>query len=139
MGEAEKIRESLPMIRAMRSVFFALLTLFGTGPVKGQLSQQHMCARQVAADIKATKAQSPDLFATIRRYTFEWSHNYHACVMVIQYNVHDKNRLPEVQILATNIVTHQPMEGLKNIFLVPANDEKQIEDATSFLMDKYAK
>jgi leucyl-tRNA synthetase len=59
--------------------------------------------------------------------------------MVIQYRVHDKDKPQQVQIFAINVVTHEPMEGHKNVFLVPADDEKQIEDRTAFLMDKYAK
>jgi len=43
-----------------------------------------------------------------------------------------------IQIVATNAVTMQPMEAYKNIFLVPESDEKQIEDATNFLFEKYS-
>jgi len=43
-----------------------------------------------------------------------------------------------IQILATNAITMQPMEGYKNVFLVPKGGAKQIEDATNLLFEKYS-
>ena len=57
--------------------------------------------------------------------------------MVVQYRA-SGNGTPMIQIVATNAVTMQPMEAYKNIFLVPESDEKQIEDATNFLFEKYS-
>src|ERR1035437_4682262 len=109
--------------------------LFATS-LYSQVSMQRMCARQVAKDMEATQKEKPEVFATIRHYVFEWSKSRQACVTVIQYRTKEDGH-PMIQILAMNEVTQQPMEGYKNIFLVPEGDEKQIEDATNFLFEKY--
>lgn len=102
-----------------------------------QVSMQSWCARKVAKDMEATQKEKPEVFATIRHYMFEWSKSRQACVTVIQYRTKEDGH-PMIQILAMNEVTLQPMEGYKNIFLVPEGDEKQIEDATNFLFEKYS-
>jgi hypothetical protein len=103
----------------------------------GQVSMQERCARQVAKNMEATRRESPKVFATVVHYVFEWSKSRQACVMVVQYRA-SGNGTPMIQIVATNAVTMQPMEAYKNIFLVPESDEKQIEDATNFLFEKYS-
>ncbi len=57
--------------------------------------------------------------------------------MVIQYRVvvDGKNT---IQVLAMNAITMQPMEGYKNIFLVPAKDTQGVIDSVNFLFDKYS-
>jgi hypothetical protein len=98
---------------------------------------QRWCAEKVAKDMEATRKENPAIFATISKYFFEWSKSRQACVTVIQYRA-KRDGNPMIQILAMNEVTQQPMEAYKNIFLVPESDEKQIEDATNFLFEKYA-
>ena len=45
---------------------------------------------------------------------------------------------PQIQVVATNAVTMQPMEGTENVFLIPAAETKEIEDAANFLFEKYS-
>lgn len=58
--------------------------------------------------------------------------------MVIQYRVRRSGKSPEIQVIATNAVTMQPMEGTKNVFLIPVTETKEIEDATNFLFEEYS-
>ncbi len=102
-----------------------------------QVSTQSWCARKVAKDMEATQKERPAVFATIRKYFFEWSESRQACVTVIQYRTKEDGH-PMIQILAMNEVTQQPMEGYKSVFLLPEGDEKKIEDATNFLFEKYS-
>ena len=69
---------------------------------------------------------------------FEWSRSRKACVMVVQYRVQQKGKSSEVQVVAVNAVTMQPMEGYKNIFLLPADHTQKIMDATNFLFERYS-
>ena len=103
----------------------------------GQASMQHWCALQVAKDMEATQRDTPAVYATISIYMFEWSKSRQACVMIIHYRA-QKDGIAMIQILAMNAVTTQPMEGYKNVFLVPQKDEKGIEDSTNFLFKKYS-
>jgi hypothetical protein len=105
-----------------------------------QMQKQRECADQVKKDIEKTRDHSPSVYATIRTYMFAYSKTRDTCVIVIQYRVQDKqNNLPEVQVLAMNAVTMQPMAGYREIYLIPASDEKQIMDATNFLFEKYSR
>ncbi|MFZ0480498.1 MAG: hypothetical protein WAL71_15260 [Terriglobales bacterium] len=103
-----------------------------------QMSEQSRCAHLVAKDIARTKQEAPEVFSTIAHHNFEWSPKYQSCVMVIQYRVHKSGKPPEIQVVATNAATMQPMEGTKNVFLIPATETKEIEDATNFLFEKYS-
>jgi len=105
---------------------------------RAQLRAQNDCTNQVKKDMEATRTQKPDVYATIRHYTFEWSRMHQACVMIIQYRT-KKDGASMVQILATNAATMQPMEGTKDIFLVPEGNEKEIDDAENFLFEKYSR
>jgi hypothetical protein len=102
------------------------------------LAQQATCARIVAKDLERTKTEKPEVFSTIQHYTFEWSPKHQSCVMVIEYRVRESGKSPKVQVLAANAVTMQPMEGTKNVFLIPASETKEIEDAAKLLFDRYA-
>jgi len=102
-----------------------------------QVSMQSWCARKVAKDMEATRKERPAVFSTISKYFFEWSKSRQACVTVIQYRTKEDGH-PMIQILAMNEVTQQPMEGYKNVFLVPESDEEKIEDATNLLFEKYS-
>ena len=42
-------------------------------------------------------------------------------------------------MLAINAVTMQPMAGYRDVYLIPASDEKQIMEATNYLLDKYGR
>ena len=103
-----------------------------------QMVEQSRCAHLVAKDIARTKQEKPEVFSTIAHYNFEWSPKYRSCVMVIQYRVHKPGKPPEIQVVATNAATMQPMEGTKNVFLIPATEAKEIEDATNLLFEKYS-
>lgn len=119
----------------------ALLALgaFYLAPLaSGQVAQQAQCSRIVSKDIERTKLEDPKVFSTIAHYSFEWSKGRQSCVMIIEYRVDKKGRAPEIQVVATNAVTMQPMEGTKNIFLIPASEEKEIEDAANFLFERYS-
>lgn len=104
----------------------------------GQIPQQAMCARIVSKDIERTRTERPKVYATIQHYTFEWSPKHRSCVIVIQYRTHDAEKPPEVQVLALNAITMQPMEGATNIFLIPASQKKEIDDATNFLFERFS-
>jgi hypothetical protein len=93
----------------------------------------------VKADILRTQIEAPDVYATIRDYTFEWSRKSDACVMIIQYWVDRPRRPRRVQVLAVNAVTMQPMERHRSVYLIPAQDEQQIEDAADALFQKYSR
>jgi hypothetical protein len=86
-----------------------------------------------------TKDLKPDVYVTIKDYTFEWSRSRQSCVMILQYKVHQTAKPPEVQVLAVNAVTMQPMEGYKNVFLIPANNLSEIMDAVNFLAERYSR
>ena len=121
----------------LRASLVAIGCFSSTLSIYGQVSAQSRCARKVARDMAATRKERPEAFATIGKYLFEWSKSRQACVTIIQYRTKE-NGQPMIQILAMNEVTAQPMEGYKDIFLVPEGDEKQIEDATNFLFEKYS-
>lgn len=103
-----------------------------------QMVEQSRCAHLVAKDIARTKQERPEVFSTIVHYNFEWSPKYQSCVMVIRYRVHKSGKPPQIQVVATNAVTMQPMEGTENVFLIPAAETKEIEDAANFLFEKYS-
>jgi hypothetical protein len=119
-------------------IFTAVLFAFCWRSGIGQTAQQATCTRIVAKDIERTKTEKPEVFSTIQHYTFEWSPKHHSCVMVIEYRVHESGKSPEVQVLAVNAVTMQPMEGTKNVFLIPASETKEVENAANFLFDRYS-
>ena len=104
----------------------------------GQMLEQNQCSHIVKNNMKKTRTDRPDVYATVRDYMFEWSRSRKACVMVVQYRVQQKGKSPEVQIVAVNAVTMQPMEGYKNIFLLPADHTQKIMDATNFLFERYS-
>ena len=118
--------------------FLLAVFVFFTSSAIAQMRQQALCAHLVKGDIEATKQEAPQIYQTLAKYFFEWSPRYHACVVIIQYRVYEKGKSPQIQIVATNAVTMQPMEGYKNIFLEPADEEKEIEDATNFLFERYS-
>lgn len=128
----------------MNSRQFAIIVVLTLGMfdvpllAHAQMAEQSKCAHLVAKDIARTKQERPEVFSTIAHYIFEWSPKYQSCVMVIQYRVHESGKSPEIQVIATNAVTMQPMEGTKNVFLIPAIETKEIEDATNFLFEKYS-
>lgn len=126
--------------RSLRSTLFMLLFLASgmVVPLHGQLAEQNECSELVKKDIAKTKEQKPAVYSTIRDYTFEWSRSRQSCVMIIQYNVHQPGKPTQVQISAVNAVTVQPMEGYKNIFLIPATNEEEIENAVNFLVERYS-
>jgi hypothetical protein len=102
------------------------------------MQKQRECANQVKKDIATSREQEPAVYATIKSYMFEYSKSHDACVIVMQYNVQQKGKSPEVQVLALNAVTMQPMAGHKDVYLIPASDAKQIEDAADSLFEKYS-
>jgi hypothetical protein len=105
-----------------------------------QMDKQEQCRKIVEESIEATKSESPELYSTIKSHAFEFSKSRDACVIVIQYRVPAKGGDgPKVQILARNAVTGQTMDGTKDIFLIPATDTKQIEDANNFLLEKFSR
>jgi hypothetical protein len=102
-----------------------------------QMQKQKQCAAVVKANIDKTRTTSPSVYSTIKSYAFEFSKSHDSCVMIIQYNVKSKGS-QMVQVLALNAVTMQSMEGHKNVYLIPVDDEKQIQDAADFLFEKYS-
>jgi hypothetical protein len=56
----------------------------------------------------------------------------------MQYRVHEKDGTSEVQVLALNAVTMQPMAGTRDIYLLPAAASKRITEASDLLFNKYA-
>jgi hypothetical protein len=115
------------------------LGTFDVAPLAhAQMAEQSRCAHLVAKEIARTKQEAPEVFSTIAHYTFEWSPKYQSCVMVIQYRVRKSGKSAQIQVIATNAVTMQPMEGTKNIFLIPATETKEIEDAANFLLERYS-
>lgn len=127
------------MSRRRFGIVVILLGILGSPPLApAQMLEQSSCSRLVAKNIARTKQERPKVFSTIVHYTFEWSPKHQSCVMVIQYRVREPGKPTEIQVIAVNAVTMQPMEGTKNVFLIPATDTKEIEDATDFLFEKYS-
>lgn len=124
--------------RRLNAYWLAVLLVFSASALSGQMRQQEQCSQVVKRNIERTKLEKPDVFATVAYYTFEWSRRHQSCVMVIQYRVRETGKPSEVQILAINAVTMQPMEGTKNIFLLPATEKKGIEDSTNFLIERWS-
>jgi len=105
--------------------------------VFAQMPKQRECAAVVKGNIEKTRTSSPAVYATIKSYTFEYSKSHDSCVIIMQYRVQDKDE-PKVQVLAINAVTMESMERHKDVFLIPAKDSKQIDDAADFLFEKYS-
>ena len=103
-----------------------------------QMEKQMQCGHVVHSDIEKTRTNSPEVYATIKTYTFEYSKSLDTCVIVMQYRVHEKDGTPKVQVLALNAVTMQPMSGTKEIYLIPARESRHITEATDFLFNKYS-
>jgi hypothetical protein len=103
-----------------------------------QMQKQKQCADVVKESIEKTRTVSPDVYATIKAFTFEYSKSREACVIIMQYRVRDKSTEPRVQVLALNAVTMQSMTGHQEIYLIPAEDAKQIEQAADSLFQKYS-
>ncbi len=57
----------------------------------------------------------------------------------MQYRVRDDSAVRKVQVLALNAVTMQSMTGHREIYLIPAEDAKQIEQAADSLFQKYSR
>jgi hypothetical protein len=104
-----------------------------------QITEQRNCTELVKNNMAKTKELKPDVYATIKDYTFEWSRSRQSCVMVIQYKVHETGKPSEVQVVAVNAVTMQPMEGYKNVFLILASKLSEIMDAVNFLVERYSR
>ena len=121
-----------------RFLIAASIVITGSIDAYSQIAEQRQCANIVKNNIEVTKVEKPEVFATVKGYMFEWSRSHRACVMIMQYRVHDKGKEPEIQVLAVNAVTMQNMEGYDNIFLVPANDNKQLMKAVNFLFKRYS-
>ena len=117
--------------RAMLALAFALTC-------QAQMQKQRECGNQVVKTIATTRERKPAVFATIKSYMFEYSKSRDTCVVIMQYRVQQKGKPPEVQILALNAVTLQPMAGHRDVYLIPASDLKQIEDAADTLFEKYS-
>ena len=120
----------------MKVVLAALL--FATSAC-AQMQKQQQCTALVKSNIEKTRTTEPNIFATIKTYMFEYSKNHDSCVMIMQYHVNEKGKPQQVQVIAINAVTMQPMEGYKNIFLIPESDKEQIMKATNFLFDRYSR
>lgn len=103
------------------------------------MADQAECAKVVKANMKATEQKSPAVYKTIAAYLFEYSQEFHACVMVMNYKTKGRDGKPAIQVIAVNAVTMQPMSGYKDIFLIPAGNEQEIMDATNFLFNKWSK
>jgi hypothetical protein len=114
-----------------------LIVLIFVSTCYAQMQKQRQCAEVVKADIEKTRTLSPNVYATIKSYTFEYSKSLDSCVIIMQYRVSDKAE-PKVQVLALNAVTMQSMARNKDIYLIPAKDSKQIDDAANFLFEKYS-
>ena len=123
-----------------RSLLLVLCFLILLTPrlIHAQIAEQRNCSEIVKSNMAKTKELKPDVYATIKDYTFEWSRSRQSCVMIIQYRVHQTGKPPEVQVLAVNGVTMQPMEGYKNVYLIPASNLSEITDAVNFLVERYA-
>ncbi len=85
-----------------------------------------------------TARKRPAIFKTVKAYFFEYSPSRDSCIEIVQYKVHNLGQPHQVQILAYNAVTQQPMEGYEHIFLQNADDLKGIQDATNFLFELYS-
>jgi hypothetical protein len=112
-----------------------VLTLVSVG--HAQMQKQKQCADVVKADIEKTRSLSPDVYNTIKTYTFEYSKSRDSCVIIMQYRVPDKDE-PKVQVLALNAVTMQSMAGNKEVYVIPARDTKQIDETADLLFQKYS-
>lgn len=102
------------------------------------MTKQQRCAAIVKANMSATARNKPAVMKTVMGYLFEYSPSRDTCVEVVQYRVQKPGKLHQVQVIAYNAITQQPMEGYKNIFLEDASDTQAILDATNFLFDKYS-
>jgi hypothetical protein len=124
--------------RRIRLVLSSLL-LLAPAALHAQMAEQENCSELVKKNMTKTKELKPDVYATIKDYTFEWSKSRQSCVMIIQYKVHQSGKPPQVQVTAINAVTVQPMEGYKNIFLIPAANLDEIMNAVNFLVERYSR
>jgi len=115
----------------------AIMCLVFASAGHAQMQKQRECAAIVKADIEKTRTSSPAVYATIKSYTFEYSKSHDSCVIIMQYRVQDKGE-PKVQVLAINAVTMESMARYKDVFLIPAKDTKQIDDAADSLFEKYS-
>ncbi|HEY0309299.1 MAG TPA: hypothetical protein VGB94_14145 [Acidobacteriaceae bacterium] len=126
------------MITIVGGIILAVVGLFAL-PAYAQVSEQSWCAKKVHGNIEATKRDRPEIYRTMKDYTFEWSRSAQACVMIVQYAVHQTGKPNMVQILAINAVTMQNMEGYDNIYLVPENDRQAQMDAVNFLFKRWSR
>jgi hypothetical protein len=126
--------------KSLRNFLLGLCSLLWLTPASAyaQIAEQRDCSEIVKNNMAKTKEMKPEVYATIKDYTFEWSKNRQSCVMIMQYKVHQTGKPPEVQVIAVNAVTVQPMEGYKNVFLIPASNLNEIMDAVNFLVEKYS-
>lgn len=94
------------------------------------------CAKLTEANMKATREKSPEVAKTIESFLYEYSEKNHTCVAVMAYRITGKD---QVQILARNMVTNQPMKGYDEIYLEPSSNKQGILDAINYLFDEYSK
>jgi hypothetical protein len=120
-------------------LLFSSFLLLAPAALHAQMAEQENCSELVKKDMAKTKELKPDVYATIKDHTFEWSKSRQTCVMIMQYKVHQSGKPPRVQIIAINAVTVQPMEGYKNIFLIPAGNLDEIMEAVNFLVERYSR
>jgi hypothetical protein len=125
--------------KLMKLVALVLLSGISCG-VHAQMQKQQQCDAVVKKDMELTRRDKPDVFATVKDYMFEFSKSRDTCVVIIQYRIPPKGSDPaKIQILAYNAVTMQLMEGYDHVYLIPANETKEIMNATTELFEYYSK
>ena len=122
----------------MKTLLFCVLLCPALFAQDSFIQNQAWCAKKAEANIKATKENKPEVAATVLTYMYEYSPRHHACVAVIEYKTH-KDGKAYAQILATNLVTMQPMKGFAEIFLEPLEDTQARIDDINLLFDEYRK
>lgn len=123
--------------RAAVAVLFLAASTVHAQATDFMLKQQR-CAAIVEANMSTTARDKPAVMKTVMGYLFEYSPSHDTCVEVIQYSVRKPGKSHQVQVIAYNAVTQQPMKGYKKVFLEDASDTQAILDATYFLFDKYS-
>jgi hypothetical protein len=118
-------------------VFFLIACTTGSAQDR-VIRNQEWCAKKAEANLRATKQDNPKVAETIKTFMYEYSVSHHACVAVIQYRT-QKDGKPYDQVLARNLATNQTMKGYDEIYLIPSENEKEIQDAITFLFREYGK
>jgi hypothetical protein len=119
----------------MKSLILFLLLI--SSAVAQDTHTRHMawCAKLAEANMKATHEKSPEVEKTIESFLYEYSEKSHTCVAVLSYRV----KGDQVQILARNMVTNQPMKGYDEVYLEPLSNKQGIQDAINYLFAEYSK